>query len=271
MKTNVIYGIVSGAFLLAHSASAGTVPLDVTNYNFQLPGGGGGAQATLNGVPVEIFCDNFYNDVYVPSSNTADVTTLSTSANLDETRFGEVGASAFTSISLSDTGPTGTTDDSILNGANGAARYDMVAYLVSLYNVAADNTAANDEIQEAIWTLMDPTADGAVLNPNKVDPTSDLEAAAGWYATMSAPGNTGALNSFLGQFEVVSDSNMTFTNGLGVGGFQEQIVFTPAPEPSGSIWMLIGLFGVGGFLLQRARSRKLAPAALAQMAPSQVA
>ena len=56
---------------------------------------------------------------------------------------------------------------------------------------------------------------------------------------------------------------MTFTNGLGVGGFQEQIVFTPAPEPSGSIWMLIGLFGVGGFLLQRARAQKLALATTA--------
>ena len=260
MKTNIIYGIVSGA-LLALSASAGTVPLDVTNYNFQLPGGGGGALATLNGVPVQIFCDNFFNDVYVPSTNTADVTTLSTSANLDETRFGEVGASAFTTITLTDTSSTGTTDDGILNGASGAARYDMVAYLVSLYNVPAGNTAANDEVQEAIWTLMDPTVDGAVLNPNKVDPTSDLEAAAGWYATMSAPANATGLNSFLGQFEVVSDSTMTFTNGLGIGGFQEQIVYTPAPEPSGSIWMLIGLFGVAGFLVQRSRAKKLAPVA----------
>jgi hypothetical protein len=260
MKTNIIYGIVSGA-LLASSASAGTVPLDVTNYNFQLPGGGGGAQATLNGVPVEIFCDNFYNDINVPSSNTAEVTTLSTSANLDETRFGEVGASAFTPITLTGSGTTVTTDDGILNGASGAARYDMVAYLVSLYNVAAGNTAANDEIQEAIWTLMDPKAEGPALNPGSVNPTSDLEAAAGWYATMSAPANANALNTFLGQFEVVSDSTMTFTNGLGIGGFQEQFVYTPAPEPSGSVWMLIGLFGVAGFLVQRSRARKVAQAA----------
>jgi hypothetical protein len=51
------------------------------------------------------------------------------------------------------------------------------------------------------------------------------------------------------------------TVGVGTGGFQEQIVFTPAPEPAGSIWMLIGLFGVAGFLVQRTRTRKLAPVA----------
>lgn len=258
MKTKIIYGFVAGAFL-ALSASADT--LDLTNYNFQLPGGGGGAEATLNGVAVEIFCDNFNNDIYVPSSNPANVTIPNTGANYDETRFGELGASAFTTITLSGSGTTVTTDDGILNGANGAARYDMVAYLVSLYNVAAGATTANDKIQEAIWTLMDPTAEGPALNPDSINPTSDLEAAAGWYATMSAPGNTNALNSFLAQFEIVSDPTMTFTNGLGVGGFQEQIVYTPAPEPSGSIWMLIGLFGVAGFLVQRARARKLAQVA----------
>jgi hypothetical protein len=51
------------------------------------------------------------------------------------------------------------------------------------------------------------------------------------------------------------------TGGVGVGGFQEQIVFTPAPEPRGGTWMLIGLFAVGGLLFERARRKKLAPAA----------
>jgi hypothetical protein len=136
----------------------------------------------------------------------------------------------------------------------------MAAYLVSLYNVAAGATSANDEIEEAIWTLLDPTAEGPALNPDKIDPTSDLEAAANWYATMTEPGNLTALNTFLANYEIVSDPTMTFTNGLGIGGFQEQIVdpITATPEPRGAIWMLLGLFGVGGFLLQRARGRKLA-------------
>jgi hypothetical protein len=41
---------------------------------------------------------------------------------------------------------------------------------------------------------------------------------------------------------------MTFRNGLGIGGFQEQIVMTP--EPRGGVWILLGLL-VGGFLASR--------------------
>ena len=50
------------------------MPLDTISYNFELAGGGGGATATLNGVPVEIFCDDFANEINVPSDNSADVT-----------------------------------------------------------------------------------------------------------------------------------------------------------------------------------------------------
>jgi hypothetical protein len=265
MKINNIYGAGLGFFLFAFSASASSVPFDTVNYNFQLPGGGGGATAKLNSVTVETFCDNFANDIGVPDNYAADVTTLSTTANLDETRFGEVAAGAWTTISLSGTGSIVTTDDAILNGANGLARYEMVAYLVSQYNVTAGATAANDEIQEAIWTLMDPKAEGPALNPDSINPTTDLEAAASWYATMNEPANISSLNAFLANYEIVSDPTMIFSNGLGYGGFQEQIVdpvhVASTPEPSGSIWMLAGLFGVAGFLVQRARARKLAPAA----------
>jgi hypothetical protein len=264
MKINNIYGAGLGFFLFAFSASASTT-FDTTSYNFQLPGGGGGAAAKLGGVSVESFCDNFANDIGVPDNYSADVTTLSTTANLDETRFGEVAAGAWTTIALSGTGSTVTTDDTILNGANGLARYEMVAYLASLYNVTAGATAANDEIQEAIWTLLDPKAQGPALNPDNINPTSDLEAAASWYTTMNEPGNISALNAFLANYEIVSDPTMIFSNGLGYGGFQEQIVdpvhLASTPEPSGSIWMLAGLFGVAGLLVQRARARKIAPAA----------
>jgi len=268
MKTKHIFGTVLGSFLLTFSASASSVPLVVGTYNFELAGGGGGAEATLNGVPVQIFCDDFNNEIYVPSNNSANVTQLGSSANLDETRFG--GVSSWTTIDLT-SGATASTDNTFLAGAGSAAsaRYDMVAYLVSLYNVPQNGNStvntANNQIQEAIWTLMDPASYGAgapLIDPSGVGvPTTDLEAAANWYL------GGGATNAFLSQFEVVSDATMapgTSADGyVGVGGFQEQIVFTPAPEPRGSIWMLIGLFGVGGFLLQRARAKKLAPATTA--------
>jgi hypothetical protein len=257
MKTSLINAIIFAFFFLARSASAGSVPLDVTSYNFQLAGGGGGAQATLNGVPVEIFCDDFDNQIWVPSDNSANVTTLGASA-LNQTRFGNVSPNQWTAIDLTG-GGVASTDDGFFNSGAGdtpSARYDMVAYLVSLYNVPSGYTTSNNQIQEAIWTLMDPTAEGAAINPSGVNPTGYLEQAANWYV------GGGATNSFLGQFEVVSDSAMNVPlSGVGTGGFQEQIVFAPAPEPRGSTWMLIGLFGAAGFLLKRARGKHLAAAA----------
>jgi hypothetical protein len=263
MKINHIYGTALGFLLFTFSASASSVPLVVGTYNFQLDGGGGGAEATLNGTAVQIFCDNFADDIYVPSTDSADVTTLGSSENLSATRFGDV--SSWTSISL----PGFSADQSWLDsgaGTSAAVRYDLVAYLVSQYNIAQNGNAtvnaANNEIQEAIWTLMDPAAYGSgtpLINPSGSVVTADLVAAVNWYT------GGGATNAFLSQFEVVSDSTMTAGTSadgyVGVGGFQEQIVFTPAPEPRGSIWMLIGLFGVAGFLVQRARARKLAPVA----------
>jgi hypothetical protein len=274
MKIKHIFATACGSFLLTFSASASSVPLVVGTYNFQLDGGGGGAEATLNGgATVQIFCDNFANEIYAPSNDTANVTQLGTSENLSETRFG--GVSSWTAIDLT-SGATAATDNTFFAdaaGSSAAARYAMVAYLVSQYNVVsnnttANNTTANNQIQEAIWTLMDPAAYATaspaaitLINPSGTGvPTADLEAAANWYL------GGGATNAFLSQFEVVSDIYMTPGTSaqgyVGQGGFQEQIVFTPTPtpEPRGSIWMLIGLFGVGGFLLQRARAKKLAPA-----------
>jgi hypothetical protein len=260
MKISLIYGTVFASFLAALSASASSVPLDTINYNFQLDGDGGGAQATLNGVPVEIFCDNFANKIAVPADYSANITPLSTTANLDETRFG--GVTSWTPIDLTGKGATVTQDDAILNRATALARYEMVAYLVSLYDVGDGSDASNDEIQEAIWTLMDPAVSSPASNPYGINPTTDLEAAANWYTTMNTPANLNVLNSFLANYEILSDPNMTFKNGLGIGGFQEQIIDpAPTPEPRGAIWMLIGLFGVGGFLLVRARGKKLWPVA----------
>jgi hypothetical protein len=255
MKTKHLYGTALGFFLLTFSAGANPVPLVVGTYNFALDGGGGSSKALLNGVTVQIFCDDFNDEIYVPSTDSANVTTLGTGVNLGETRFGDVASNGWTSINLSGSGSIVTTDDAFFNSGNGssvAARYDMVAYLVSLYNLPAGNTTSNNQIQEAIWTLMDPKGE-TVIDPSLTNPTTDLEQAASWYL------GGGATNAFLTQFEVVSDATMTIPKvGVGVGGFQEQIVFTPTPEPRGSIWMLIGLFGAAGFVFHKARARKFA-------------
>ena len=234
------------------SATAGSVPLNVISYNFALAGGGGGALATLNGVPVQIFCDDFANEIYLPSSNTANVTTLGTSVNLSETRFGGVSPNGWNTITLTDGNSVDAQDDAFFNspgrGSSALARYEMVAYLVSLYNPGLGGNTTNNQIQEAIWAIMDPTAEGPAIDPSSLSPDSYLEQAATWYGSMNTPGNQNVLNSFLSQFEIVSGANMTYSNGLGIGGFQEQIVMTP--EPRGGVWILLVLM-VGGFLVVR--------------------
>jgi hypothetical protein len=256
MKRNSILGAGLAFLFLTLSASASTMTLNTISYNFPLGNnGGGGAAATLNGVPVEIFCDDFAYQMWVPYSYSANVTTLGTSANLSKTRFGGVSSSAWTTISLNDGNTTlDTQDDAFFNTGSGSsvlARYEMAAYLVSLYNRGLGNNTSNDLIQQAVWSLMDPKAEGSPSNPSNLNDASYLEQAASWYTTMNTVANQNALNSFLAKIEIVSPTNMSFTNGLGFGGFQEQIIVM-TPEPRGSVWVLFCLI-VGGLLVRRTR------------------
>jgi len=247
MKNKSIFNAGSALILLSLSATAGTVPFDINTYSFQLQGGGGGVSATLNGVSVEAFCDDFDNNISPWKDYTADITTLGTSADLSDTRFGSVSSNAWTTISLT----TGNwildyQNDLFFNSGSGSsalARYEMAAYLVSLYNPSLGNNTSNNQIQEAIWMDLDPKSEGAAIDPSHSNASSDLEQAANWYSSMNTSANLGSLNSFLAQFEIVSPSDMNFTNGLGNGGFQEQIVMTP--EPRGGMWLLLGLLGAG--------------------------
>jgi hypothetical protein len=274
MKKALIAGTTITLFVLINGASATGVPFDTLTYNFQLAGGGGGSEATLNGVDVQIFGDDFADKISSPNDYSANVTDLSTNANLDETRFGEV--SSWSTINLSGRPKNTSADKAFLNrgaGSTALARYEMAAYLVSLYSVGKGNNAANNDIQEAIWTLMDPAGHSAP-NPDHVDPTSDLEQAVTWYQTMNTAGNRSGLNSFLAGFEIVSPTNMKLKRGLETGGFQEdivtipdpapnvvtntvglarQIVVCPTPEPRSGSFILAGLFGAAAFLLTRAR------------------
>ena len=250
----IIKSILGAGYALLFSAlaaTAGTVPLDVTSYNFVLAGGGGGSAATLNGTSVEIFCDDFANDLDAPSNHQGNVTDLSTNPDLSVTRFGGVASNAWTTITLNDGAAVDAQDNSFFNtgsGTSALARYEMAAYLVSLYNVGKGATASNNEIQEAIWTIMDPKAEGGVIDSD-VNATTYLEQAATWYTSMNA--NQSALNSFLSKFEIVSSAQMTFKDGLGICGFQEQIVMTP--EPRQGVWLILPML-IGGLLLRRSRS-----------------
>lgn len=257
MTSNPILGAGIAILLATVAASASSVqlnvPLDTASYNFPLGNGGGGLAATVNGANAETLCIDYFNDINPFSQYTANLTQLSTTANLSDTRFGGVSGSGWTQFTT-----LGSTDDTFFNsgaGSTALARYAMAAYLVSLYNQSAGGTTANNDIQDAIWTIMDPVSQGSVSDPG-YNGTSYVEQAATWYMNMDTSGNLAALNSFLSGFDVVSDSTMTFSNGIGVGGFQEQMIdppAAPAPEPRSVAIVAIGFLAMGAFLRRKIR------------------
>lgn len=260
MTSNRILGAGVAILMAASVASASSVqvdvPLDVSaNYNFQLAQGGGGVAVTLNGASAESLCIDYFDTLNLSTDYTADVTTLSTTANLSDTRFGGVSGSGWTQFTT-----LGAPDDAFFNsgaGSTALARYIMAAYLESLYSQSAGSNTANNDIQDAIWSVLDPAADGAVSDPG-YDGTSYVEQAATWYMSMDNPASQAALNNFLSHFVIVSDATMTFSGGLGYGGFQEQIVDpnpipapSPVPEPRGISLTLLGLLALGAVVLRR--------------------
>jgi hypothetical protein len=276
MNRSLIYGTILAISFLSHNATAGSVSFDTTSYSFKLAGGGGGGTATVDGVEVNIFGDDFANKVAFPHDYSANVTTLSTDANLSETRFGQVASNAWTTVNLTGHSKIVNQDRTFFNhgaGSSALARYEMAAYLVSLYNVGQGNNVSNNQIQEAIWTLLDPSKSGKAPNPRNSNPTNYLEQAADWFSSMNSPGSQDDLNEFLDDFEIVSPTSMKYKKGLGSGGFQEQIAMLPVtppinlslrneivlastPEPRAVSLIVILLFVSGGFLSRRARQMK---------------
>ena len=152
-------------------------------YNFPPQGGGGGAVATLDGATVELNCVDVFDEIYLSTDYTADVTQLGTSANLSYTRFGGVSGSAWTQFTT-----LGATDDTFFNsgaGSTGAA------------------TPPTTTFGMRFGTILDPVADGPVSDPG-YDGTSFVEEAATWYMDRDTNANLAALNSFLSNFKVVS-------------------------------------------------------------------
>ena len=239
------------AILLFAFGLAKADQLDTKSYNFQLIGGGGGASAVLDlHNQIEIFCNDFNNDIYVPHSNySADLTTF-TQAGLDagDTRFGEMASNAFKSVTIDDSDSNDATEQSTINGATALGRYQMAGYLVSQYNVADGSNAANNNIQMAIWELLDPASyktNPMSLNPS-AQPTEALEMAADWYQAT----NETAREAYLQNYRIVSDATMTCPTGgcvsnsllPMVGGFQEQI--SAVPEPGSLSLLAIGAIGI---------------------------
>src|ERR1700680_70847 len=259
MNLSRLSGAILTLLFLAIEANANP-NLYTLSYNFPIyltgvNAYGGGASATLNNgntnLNVEIFCDDFAHQIWVPYGPPTypgylgvNVSPLS-AGSLGNTRFG--GVNNWTSVNIAGD----ATDSNTINSAtNALARYQMVAYLITQYHTLDNptNDPYNNGIQEAIWTLMDPTAidptSSVVTLPNIGDPTTGLQHAAQWYA------NPNSDKSFLANFRIISDPAM-YNCGIGelCTGFQEQLYQdVPAvPEPRGQLLIILGLLSLCAF------------------------
>ncbi len=270
VRPALIRAVAAGVLFVPAISFGAPGTLDTISYNFQVSGGGGGSSATFTQggqtIPIEIFCADYANDIFVPHQNysayltpltTTDPTTDLSSA-LSHTRYGAVTSW----VSLASGGAFNSTDVSFVNAASALERYQMAAYLVSTYqtNIGVGNGNPNPSynagVQEAIWEILDPSANSsisAVLGGGLGVPltstyvTDALHGAAAWLSPLVSGGASGItfLNAFLANYRVVSDATMTScgdgSNRL-CGGFQEQL--TVVPEPRHLAIVLFGLLSV---------------------------
>ena len=248
---NLRYLAYTTAILLSFCGAVEANPhrLDTLSYNFPLTGGGGGSSAQIDqAINIEIYCNDFANEIFVPHSMySANLTMITSGSDLSQTRFG--GNTSWRTVTLADdgtdAGSNDAADSAIINAAGSLARYQMAAYLISQYHTGAGSDGYNNGIQTAIWEILDPAS--YALAPVTADPSEALEQAAGWLNTTSVSGR----DSYLANYRIVSDSTMT-NCGSGIplcGGFQEQITAVPEPRLLGLL--LSGLLGIIGITLRK--------------------
>lgn len=261
MNLSRLCGAILTILFIAIKANANPSTLYTLSNNFPLDSGGGGDAALLNNVSIEMFCDDFAHNIYVPygppvyPGYVVNVSNLSSGSNLSLTRFG--GVTSWTSVNIAGD----ATDSNTINNANALGRYQMVAYLITQYHLSdtPTNDPYNDGIQEAIWTIMDPTIGDPTVNapvlPNIGNPTSALEQAAQWYT------NPNSNKSFLSDFQIISQASMynCVAGGEMCSGFQEQLYdplpMPTVPEPRGLSLVILGLLSLCAFKYQRSWKR----------------
>jgi hypothetical protein len=152
----VIGGVFIGAFL---PASASTLYLSASTPDGFTPGP---YQGTLNGVGVQLYCDDAIDEAPIGGSWTVDVTSIANSTS--NTRFGEATSNAGTSTSYF---PVGTTQAQL---PTGIALYQELAWLFTQL-ATQTNPTIKQVIQDAAWDL---TSTGG--------PSNDLADAKVWIA-----------------------------------------------------------------------------------------
>ena len=235
---------VGGLLWLTFSATAAFgSTLNITSFTENVLDGG---QFLANlGNPAQsfyVYCVDFQNDETSPETvniSTPNTSTADTGPNFDglaNTRYGAVPTSAFT---YDGTGP---------NALNSAQRYVMAAWLTTQYSFPSGNvTTADDEIQNAIWTLLNTTGSTAGFPYGDVLGTGTYLTQAYTFVTTTP---TAALLQFESEIRVFTSTNTVTYNGTGwspVSGNQEMITVMATPEPATLAMMGAGLLALGLF------------------------
>lgn len=263
--TSFAKAAVGGLLWLSFSAvTFGSTLFSITGQPNNVDGGGGQFTAYLGPVNTQtilVYCVDDLNEIGVPSTGNLDnITDLAnmpayTVTTNNFTRYGETAPSAFTPVITVDNPPPSVT----MSDATAQQRYAMAAWLITQYSfpISGATTAhvtADDEIQNAIWTLLDATSavhtvcnDAAIGNATcAAGVATELSAAQNWINGQIA---AGTLTSFENTVVIYSDANIASQSDPTryTGSTQEMIGFTATPEPATLAMLGAGLVAIGLF------------------------
>jgi hypothetical protein len=242
---------VGGLLWLTFSAVVFGDTLNFTGYP-EIVDDGGQFTATLSSNPTQtlvVYCVDYAD--YLVSGDSVFVSTpnplVSPFAGLANTRYGQTPKSDFSFYnSGSGTLSSGTASLTALD------RYVLAAWLTQQYifpMVTGPTTTADDQIQNAIWTLLTVNGTSGFPFGDAAGDGTYITKAEQWLGAESASN----LASFESEIRIYTSTNTVPYTGAPcapswVSGSQEMItVMDPTPEPASLAMFGLGLLGIGLF------------------------
>jgi hypothetical protein len=237
---------VGGLLWLTFSAVAFGDTLNFTGYTENVEYGGQ-FTATLSSNPTQtllVYCIDYADElvngesVFISTPNPL----VSPFAGLANTRYGQTPKSDFSFYnSGSGTLSNGTASLTALQ------RYVLAAWLTQQYifpMVSGPTTTADDQIQNAIWTLLTVNGTSGFPFGDSAGDGTYIKKAEQWLGAESASN----LAAFESEIRIYTSTNTVPYTGVacGLSGSQEMItVLDPTPEPASLAMFGVGLLGIG--------------------------